>query len=361
MRAAVLHEVGRPLEILDLDLAPLADHQVRVRVVASGVCHSDLSVMNGSMPQPTPCVPGHEGAGIVEAIGAAVTRVRPGDHVVLSWLPPCRKCFYCLGGQPYLCEEGIAAMYAGPYATVGNVGIWRGLGTATFAELAQVPERSVVRIDASIPLEIAALVGCAVTTGVGAVFHTARVEPGTTVAVVGCGGVGLSAIQGARLAGASRIIAADLRANRLALASQMGATDVVDASAGDPVAAVRGLTGGRGVDHAFEVVGRSDTIRLSFAMTRRGGTTTLVGAGRLDDEVRFNAMELFADAKRVLGCLYGSSDPDRDFPLLLEHHRAGRLELDRLVTRRISLDEVNDAFAAMEAGEGARTVIAFDR
>ncbi len=357
----MLHQYGDPLIIEDVTLSELRSDQVRVRIAASGVCHSDLSIQNGSIPFPLPAVLGHEGAGVVEEVGDAVTRVAPGDHVVLCWVPPCRSCYYCLRNQPVLCQQGMADAFGAPYGSSGEVSLLAGLGTATFAEETLVLERAVVPIDKSIPLEIAALVGCAVTTGVGAVINTAQVEPGSTVAVVGCGGVGLSAIQGARLAGASSIIAVDRAPAALERATRMGATSVVDASATDPVEAVRELTGGHGVDYAFEVVGASPTIKLAFAMTRRGGTTTLVGAGRGDDQVNFTAMELFVDAKSILGCVYGSADPDRDFPRLLELHGAGQLELDRLITRRIALDEVNEAFRAMEAGEVARSVIVLDR
>jgi S-(hydroxymethyl)glutathione dehydrogenase/alcohol dehydrogenase len=359
VKAAVLPEVGAPLQIADVELGPVGPHQVQVRIAASGVCHSDLSMQNGAIPYPVPAVLGHEGSGVVEAVGPAVTRVRPGDHVVLSWIPPCRACPTCLGGQPVLCERGLTDALSAPYATWQGRPLLAAMGTATFAERALVLERSVVPIDPSLSLEVAALVGCAVTTGVGAVINTARVPPGSTVAVVGCGGVGLSVVQGAVVAGAASIVAVDRVSGKLALASSMGATDVVDASECDSVEAVRDLTRGRGVDFAFEVVGAPPTIKQAFGMTRRGGTTVLVGAGRPDESVTFTAMELFVDAKSILGCVYGSADPDRDFPRLLELDRAGRLHLDRLISRRIALDDVNDAFRAMRAGEVARSVIVF--
>lgn len=359
MRAALLREYGKPLEIVDVELAPLAPHQVRVRVAASGVCHSDLSVAQGKLPFPPPCVLGHEGAGVVEEVGDAVSRVVPGDHVVIAWNPACRDCEWCRAGQPFLCERGLADAFGAPYGTVGGEPVLAGMTTATFAETTQVLEKAVVPIDPDVPLEIAALVGCAVTTGVGAVLNTAQVQPGETVAVVGCGGVGLSAIQGAVVAGASTIVAVDLSAERLVYASEMGATDTVDATAADAVDAVRALTGGIGTDHTFEVVGRSETIRQAYDMTRRGGTCTLVGAGASDDRVTFDAMEMFFTGRRILGCVYGSADPDRDFSRFLELYRAGRLPLERLITDRIELDGVNDAFAAMQAGQGARSVVVF--
>jgi S-(hydroxymethyl)glutathione dehydrogenase/alcohol dehydrogenase len=307
-----------------------------------------------------PTVLGHEGAGVVVEVGAEVTRVVPGDHVVLTWMPACRRCFWCLRGQVMLCEVGLAESLSGAYAAVRGTPLVRGLGTATFGEQTLVPEGEVVRIDPSVPLELAALVGCALATGVGAVWHTAQVTPGSSVAVIGCGGVGLSVIQGARLAGATTIVAVDQVGSKLELAKAMGATAVVDASIEDAVAAVRGHTGGRGADFGFEVVGRAQTIRTAFASVRRGGTAVLVGAGSPADEVSFSAFELFVDAKTVIGCVYGSTDADRDFPVLVELVREGSIDAEGLVTRRIGLDDVNEAFRAMEAGEVARSVIVYD-
>lgn len=359
VRAAVVREVGAPFTVEDIELAPCGPRDVRVRMAASGVCHSDLSVQQGSIPFMFPTVLGHEGAGVVAEVGEAVTRVAVGDHVVLTWMPPCRRCFYCLAGQTMLCERGLAEALGGDYATVDGEKLVRGLGTATFAEETLVPEGEVVPIDPSVPLELAALVGCALSTGVGAVWHTAGVAPGSTVAVVGCGGVGLAVVQGARLAGASVIVAVDPVADKLAMAKAMGATAAVDASGGDPAAAVRELTGGRGADYAFEVVGRSETIRTTFSMARRGGTVVLVGAGSPEDKVSFSAFELFVDAKTVHGCVYGSTDPDRDFPVLVDLVRRGAIDAEGMVTRRIGLGDLDDAFRAMQAGEVARSVIVF--
>jgi S-(hydroxymethyl)glutathione dehydrogenase / alcohol dehydrogenase len=359
VRAAVVHEVGGPVVVEDIQLAPLGPHDVRVEMAASGVCHSDLSVQNGTIPFMFPTVLGHEGAGVVAEVGEAVTRVAPGDHVVLTWMPACRRCSWCLSGQTMLCEVGLAESLAGPYASLDGRPLVRGLGTATFGEQTLVPEGEVVRIDPSVPLELAALVGCALATGVGAVWNTARVTPGSTVAVVGCGGVGLSVIQGARLAGARTVVAVDRVAAKLDLAQAMGATAVVDASAEDATAAIRAHTGGRGADFSFEVVGRAESIRTAFTGARRGGTVVLVGAGSPAEEVTFSAFELFVDAKSVVGCVYGSTDADRDFPVLVDLIRTGALDADALVTRRIELDEVNDAFRAMENGEVARSVIVY--
>lgn len=358
--AAVLHDVGEPLVVEDIELAPVGPRDVRVRIAASGVCHSDLSVQQGDIPFMFPTVLGHEGAGVVEEVGEQVTRVAPGDHVVLTWMPPCRGCFWCLEGQPMLCEQGLAESLGRPYASVGGANLVRGLGTATFAAETLVPDGSVVPVDRSVPLELAALVGCALSTGTGAVWRTARVPPGSSVAVVGCGGVGLSVVQGARLAGASSIIALDQVASKLEAARTLGATAVVDVSENDAATAVRELTGGRGADYAFEVVGKAPTIRSAFGATRRGGTTVLVGAGSPADEVTFSAFEMFVDAKTIVGCVYGSTDPDRDFPILADLVGSGRIDGPAMVSRRIGLGDVNEAFRAMTAGEVARSMIVFD-
>ena len=360
MRAAVLREVGRPLEVEDVELRWPRDGMVRVRIAASGVCHSDLSLRNGALPGLMPAVLGHEGAGVVTEIGPGVRHLSEGDHVVLSWVAPCRACFHCLRAEPELCEHGMDHAFGAPYGTAGGDDVHCGLGTGTFAEETVVPEAAAIRIDPEFPLDLAALVGCAVTTGVGAVLNTAAVAPGETVAVIGCGGVGLAAIQGARLAGAAAVVAVDRVAGKLEMARANGATHVVESGSGDAVTAIRAVTGGRGVDHALEVVGLSSTISMAYQAARRGGTVTVVGAGRFDDPVSFTAMGLMADAKRLQGCVYGGTDPARDIPKLIEFAENGQLDLDRLVTDRISLDDVNDAFLAMEAGEVARSLIAFD-
>jgi S-(hydroxymethyl)glutathione dehydrogenase/alcohol dehydrogenase len=356
----VLRGTGDEFALEDLRLRLLGPRDVHVRVAASGVCHSDLSIQNGTIPHPLPAVLGHEGAGEVIATGPDVTTVAPGDHVVLAWVAPCRACFFCLRGHPELCEHGLDHAFASPYASASDgTTFLAGFGTATFGEETIVPERACVKIDAEFPFDLAALVGCGVVTGIGAVCNSAHVEPGASVAVIGCGGVGLAAIQGARLAGAAPIVAVDRVAYKLALARGCGATEVVDASTTDPVAAVRERTSGRGADHVFEVVGRSDTIQAAFEMTRRAGTCTIVGAGSFTDMVQFGAMELMVGAKTLRGCVYGSTDPARDFPEIVRLQQLGRLDLDALVTRRIALEELNDAFRAMQAGEVARSIIVY--
>ena len=357
MRAAVLEVVGEALRIAEVQLRPVGPGEVRVGLAASGVCHSDAAVAGGGIPQPVPAILGHEGAGVVAEVGADVTDVAAGDHVVLSWLAPCRRCFYCENGQVELCERGMDHAFSMDHATWGQEKVGAAFGTATFAEETIVPATAVVRIGPALPLDLAALIGCAVVTGVGAVRNSAAVHAGESIVVVGCGGVGLAAIQGARLAGAAPIIAVDRVPSKLAMAEANGATHTVDAGAGDVATAVKAITGGRGTDHAIEAVGRSATIVDAWASVRRGGTVTVVGAGGFDDPVSFPAMNLMVDAKTIRGCVYGGTDPARDVPAMVELAINGDLDLDLLVTRRIPLDDVNGAFAAMAAGEVARSVI----
>lgn len=359
MRAAVLREFGGKMPVEELALRDPGPNEVRIRVAACGVCHSDLSVQQGLMPLSLPSVLGHEGTGTVVEVGSDVTTVTTGDHVIMAPIAPCRQCFFCLRGQPTLCEQGFNHMFV-PYAHAGSEPINPGLGPAAFGEETIVPAASVVPLDASFPIEIAALIGCGVVTGVGAVVNSAHVEAGATVAVIGCGGVGLAAIQGARMSGASQIIAIDRVAERLEHATGSGATETVDASSGDPVAAVRELTEGRGVDYSFEVVGLSTTIRQAYDVARRGGTMTVVGAGAFDDMVSISAANLMVDGRTVRGCVFGSTDPLRDFPRLVRWQERGLLDLERLVTKRIGLDDIDHAFGEMIDGKGARSVIVFD-
>lgn len=360
VKAAVMREVGVAPRIEDVELAPPGPGMVAVSLAATGVCHSDLSLLEGTIPQQTPAVMGHEGAGVVTALGPDVTSVGVGDHVVLSWIAPCRRCSFCLGGQVELCEHGIDHHFASPYGTANGDPVVCAFGTGTFAEETVVPEAAAIRIDPTFPLDLAALIGCAVVTGVGAVVNVARVSPGDTVAVVGCGGIGLAAIQGARLAGAARIVAIDRVPVKLELARANGATDTAAAD-DDPVAAVQALTGGRGVDHAIEAVGSSRTIAVAYAMARRGGAVTVVGAGAFDDPWSLAAMNVMVDAKRVQGCVFGGTDPARDIPRVVALAQRGALDLEQLVSRRISLDGVNEAFEAMAVGETARSLVVFDR
>jgi Zn-dependent alcohol dehydrogenase len=363
----------QPLEITELDLADPKDGEVMVRLGACGVCHSDLSAVNGTLPAMTPCVLGHEGAGVVEKVGPGVTSVGPGDHVVLSWVPQCGRCYTCLRGQPQLCEMSFATALSGGLLdgtsrfSLDGLPVYQMTASGCFTEYTTVPSISVVKVDPDMPFDKAALLGCGVLTGMGAVRNTARVEEGATVAVIGTGGVGLSVILGAKLAGAAQIIAVDISADKLELAEGLGATDVVDASAGNPVAAVQALTGTtpagmpRGVDYAFEVVGSAPTVEQALMMTRRGGTAVAVGVPRMDATINLSLFaHLFLNERRLVGCVYGSSNVQRDVQLYADLYMRGRLDLDALVSRTIPLDDVNGAFDAIEKGEVARSVIVFD-
>ncbi len=359
MKAVVLRQVGQPTAVEEIALRSLGRREVRVRLIASGVCHSDLSLRDGSIPTLLPCALGHEGAGVVTEVGDAVANVAPGEHVVLTWIVPCRSCPHCLRGETHLCAHGYDHAYGKPYAKSGAGPVWAGMGVGSLAEETLLPAAAVVPVDKSLPLDQAALLGCGVTTGVGAVVRTAGVRPGQSVLVIGCGGVGLAAIQGARLAGAAPIIAADRVAAQLPAAVANGATHTVDASEADLTAAVKDLTGGAGADHGIEVVGKPVTIRAAYDATRRGGRVTLVGAAGIKAEVMFPALSLMTDGKTIQGSVYGASDPARDIPVLAELAQRGQLDLEALVTRRIGIDDVEAAFTDMSAGRGARSLVCF--
>ncbi|SHN12052.1 zinc-binding dehydrogenase [Actinacidiphila paucisporea] len=359
VRAAVLPAVNAPLVVTEIDLPEPGPGQVRVRLAAAGVCHSDLSLSNGTLRQPVPAVLGHEGAGTVVAVGDGVDRVAPGDKVVLNWAPACGSCHFCGLGEVWLCaNSGNAA--AAPYATLAADGsaLHPGLGTAVFAEETVVAAGAVLPLPDGVPLTDAALLGCAVLTGYGAVHHSAAVRPGESVAVYGVGGVGLAVLQSARIAGAGRIIAVDVAPGKEELAIAAGATDFVVAGE-DTAKRVRGLTGGHGADVAVECVGRADTIRTAWSSTRRGGRTTVVGIGGQDQKVIFSALELFYFGRTLSGCVYGNCDPTQDLPVLAGHVREGRLDLSGMVTEHIGLDGIPAAFEAMTAGRGGRALIVF--
>ncbi len=360
IRAAVLHEFGQPLVVEELELDPPKAGEVGVRMAASGVCHSDLHVAHGTHPTSLPVILGHEGAGIIEQVGPGVTGLQPGDHVLLTWLPYCGHCRECVRGRPNICENTAwydATMEDGTCRFHMRGQDVHHYNTSSFAERSVVPARTAIKVDPSLPLAELALMGCAVMTGVGAVVNTAQVRPGDTVAVVGCGGVGMNVIQGARIAGAGAIIAVDVVPAKLELARQMGATDVIDASEHDPVEAVRELVPG-GVDHAFEALGRPETIATAIALIGRGGEALLIGMAPPDARVGIDALTTTLEERCVRGSWYGSCVPLRDIPLLVDMYRDGRLQLAPLITR-CGLEDVNDAFARMEAGETARSVIVY--
>jgi S-(hydroxymethyl)glutathione dehydrogenase / alcohol dehydrogenase len=360
MRAAVLYEFNAPLVVEELELDPPKAGEVLVRMAASGVCHSDLHVVRGTHPTALPIVLGHEGAGIVEAVGPEVADLAPGDHVLLSWLPYCVRCRQCVRGRPNRCENVAwydATMEDGTCRFHRDGSPVHHYNTSSFAERSVVPARTAIRVDPALPLTELALLGCAVMTGVGAVLNTAQVRPGESVAVVGCGGVGLNVVQGARIAGATAIVAVDTVPAKLELALELGATHTVDAGAVDPVEAVLELVGG-GVDHAFEALGRPETIETTLGLTGRGGQAVLIGMAPPEARVPLDALTLTLEERCVRGSWYGSCVPLRDFPLLVELYRDGRLRLDSLIAT-CTLDEVNDAFRRMEAGETARSVIVY--
>ncbi|MFJ8930767.1 MULTISPECIES: Zn-dependent alcohol dehydrogenase [unclassified Streptomyces] len=359
VRAAVLPAVGSPLEIADIDLPEPGPGQVRVKLAAAGVCHSDLSLTNGTMRVPVPAVLGHEGAGTVVSVGDGVTHVAPGDGVVLNWAPSCGSCHACTLGEVWLCANALtgAANIHAKRASDGS-DLHPGLNVAAFAEETVVAANCVLPVPDGVPLIDAALLGCAVLTGYGAVHHSARVREGETVAVYGVGGVGLATLQAARIAGASKIIAVDVSPEKEALARAAGATDYVVASE-TTAREIRGLTDKQGVDVAVECVGRAVTIRTAWESTRRGGRTTVVGIGGKDQQVTFNALEIFHWGRTLSGCVYGNCDPAQDLPVLAEHIREGRLDLSTLVTERIALDGIPAAFDNMVAGKGGRALVVF--
>jgi len=359
VKGAVFVGQGADMPVEELELAEPGFGEVLVRYGASGLCHSDLSVLNGTLPIPGPSILGHEGAGTVEAIGPGVEKVKVGDTVVVSFIPACGQCWHCVRGESQLCDVGF---FAPPKFTRSDGALLAGAlgGCATFAECTVISERSVVKVETDVPVEQLALIGCGVTTGTGAVLNTANVQAGSTVAVIGCGGVGTAAIQGARIAGASVIVAVDTMQSKVDMAMKLGATHgVVAGGTSDPVAAVKDLTAGRGVDFAFEVIGHAATLAQAYGMVRRRGTAVAVGVPRFDAQLEVPIGDLIFGEKTVIGSLYGSAQVNRDFPRLVRLVESGQLDLDAMVSSRISLGDVNDGFRAMEAGEVIRSVITY--
>jgi S-(hydroxymethyl)glutathione dehydrogenase / alcohol dehydrogenase len=357
MRAAIFVEQDGDLVVEDVKAADPGARDVVVRVTASGVCHSDLSVINGTLPMPPPAILGHEGTGIVEDVGAEVSRVKPGDRVIGSFIPACGVCWYCRNQHSNLCEQTYAVMGTPRATRDDGTSLPSMTGLGTFADVMTCDEISLVKVETDLPDEQLALIGCGVTTGVGAALNTAQVVPGSTVAVVGCGGVGQAVIQGAKIAGAARIIAVDPVELKRKTALQLGATDAVDPSDGNATAQVQALTGGRGADYAFEVIGNPVTVQQAFDMARPGGACVVVGVPRFDQTIELPSMPLVLQEKRVLGTVYGSAQVNRDFPRLIGLVEQGRLDLGHMVSRRMKLDDINDAFKAMQAGEVIRSVI----
>jgi S-(hydroxymethyl)glutathione dehydrogenase/alcohol dehydrogenase len=361
MRAAVLRTTGDDkLEIRDdIELGPVGPGEVKVKIHATGVCHSDVSGMNGTIPQPAPFVPGHEGAGVVTEVGEGVSSVQVGDHVIIAWSAPCGSCKFCIDRkQPNLCMNVQMAAFGAVHFTQAGAPIFGFAGSGTWAEEMIMPQQGVVKIDPDTPHEIASLVGCGVMTGVGAALNTAQVTPGSSVVVFGCGGVGIAAIQGARVAGASEIVAVDLVDSKLEDAQRFGATHAVKPD--DLEGAKASITGGDGFDYAFEAIGLPQTMRTAYDVTRRGGMTCIIGVGGADKTLSFNAFELFFDEKTIKGSYYGSADVRSDFNRMLNLWRNGRLDLEGMISKRIAIDDVNEAVDDLKAGTVIRSVITFD-
>lgn len=373
VRAALLKKMGlpppyaasRPLEIVDLDLAPPGRGEVLVRVKAAGLCHSDLSVIDGSRPRPTPMALGHEAAGVVERLGEGVEDLAVGDHVVLVFVPSCGRCRPCAHGRPALCEPGARANGAGTLLSGARrlsfaaAPVHHHLGVSAFAERVVAARESCVRIDPGLPFELAALFGCAVLTGVGAVVNTAKVEPGASVAVIGLGGVGLSAVLGAKLAGARQIVAVDLSDEKLAFAQRLGATDAVNAGAGGAAEGLRELSGG-GVEFAFDMAGALPALELAYAVTARGGTTVTAGLPHPDKRMALAPVTLVAEERTLKGSYIGSAAPMRDVPRFISLFQAGKLPVDALLTHRLRLEGINEGFDRLAQGVGVRQVVLFD-
>jgi S-(hydroxymethyl)glutathione dehydrogenase/alcohol dehydrogenase len=352
----VARERGAEAAVAELHLPEVGPGQVRVRIRAAGVCHSDLSMVNGTLRPPYPLVLGHEAAGEVVETGEHVTRAAVGDHVVLNWQPACRDCWFCAHGEPWLCatSSGVAALENG--VTLDGAPVHVALGLGAFAEQVVAPANAIIRVPEQLDFAVAALLGCSVLTGTGAVRNTARVAGGESVLVIGLGGVGLSVVAAARAAGAADVIAVDVSEAKKGLAEAAGATDFL-VSSDNLSKDIRSRTSGRGADHAFECVGRAATIRAAWRATRRGGQVTVVGMGRADDMVELSALDIFSSARTLRASVYGSADPDVEIPALAEDVLSGALSLDHLITDRIGLSDVPAAFERMSRGEGARSVV----
>jgi S-(hydroxymethyl)glutathione dehydrogenase/alcohol dehydrogenase len=353
MKAAVYRGGGQRVAIENVDVRTPGPGEVRVAIKAAGLCHSDQSVTDGTIPYPVPVVLGHEGAGVVESVGPGVTSVKPGDTVVLSTLAHCGRCPACEQAKPTLCRNAPNPKDTRPF-TIGGETAYQFANTSTFAELTLVREQSAIPIDARVPFDRACLIGCGIVTGVGAVLNRAKVEAGATMAVFGVGGIGLNVVQGGVLAGAAKIIAVDVNRDKLALAEAFGATHAIDASRGDPVEAIRQLTGG-GADYSFEAVGNLATIQQALDAIAPGGTLTIVGVPKIGSKFEFVVHALYNN-KAILGCRYGAARPRPDFPMLADLYLTGRLNIDELITRHYALDQVAGAIDDLKSGALARGV-----
>ena len=359
-RAALLFEPRSTVEIHDVDIPPLDDDEVLVRVAATGVCHSDLLPIEGQFtPSHWPIQLGHEGVGYVEAVGDRVARTKPGDRVVVSFVPSCGACWWCARGESHLCAtHGTGLVHQRPRAFIdGDRPVYTAFGVATFAELTKLGETYVIPIESDLPDDQLALVSCSLATGVCAVLNTAAVRAGDSVAVVGLGGVGLAAVQGARLAGAETIVGIDPLPDRRAAAASLGATTVLDPFDGSPVKTTRLLTGGRGVDHAFEAAGRADAAALGYRLIRRGGKLVLLGAIPPHEAAAWTPADQTAAGKQVLGSVFGSAQVRRDFPMLVSLIEAGRLDVSSIISAHVPLNDINTALRGLQDGSGIRSVV----
>jgi len=360
MKAAILHKVGEPLTIEDVQISTPGPREVLVKTAATGVCHSDLHFVKGHYPIPMPVVLGHESAGVVEEVGSQVSYVKPGDHVITCLSVFCGHCEHCLSGNMARCNspETMRGKDESSRLSYNDQSMFQFANLSSFAEQLLIHEHALVKIRDDMPLDRAALIGCAVITGVGSVFHTAQVEPGSTVAVIGCGGVGLSCINGADIAGAGRIIAIDSSESKLGMAREFGATEVINASERNPIDAVRELTG-RGVHYSFEAIGLKETAEQAFSMLTAGGTATIIGMIPVGVKIELSGSS-FLQEKRIQGSSMGSNRFRIDMPRLIDFYMAGRLHLDEMISKRIKLEQINEAFKDMEAATTARSVIVFD-
>jgi S-(hydroxymethyl)glutathione dehydrogenase/alcohol dehydrogenase len=358
MKAAILHAPDQPLTIEEIDINAPADNEVLVHTAVSGVCHSDMHYVDGKRAIPYPAVLGHEASGIVEAVGADVTYVRPGDHVIMSFRPFCGQCKFCLSGRPNLCAASQSVTGGTPRLSWDGQPVTQLASVGSFGETMLTTEGGVLKIPDDMPMAEAALVGCAVMTGVGAALYTAKVPGGAVVAVFGCGGVGLNIIQGCRIAGASRIIAIDVRDNKLEMAKQFGATDIINASNVDAVEAAKDLTGDQ-VEFAFEAIGNTAVARQAFDTVEVGGTAVIVGLMPDDSEISVPG-PAFLQEKKMIGCLYGSTRFREHMPKLIDLFQQGKLDVSGLVTKRFAQGDVNEAFQTMLNGEVARSVLVYD-
>ena len=359
MKAAICYAYGQPLSVEDVSLDPPQQGEVQVRIAAVAVCHSDVHRIRGDWRGRLPIVVGHEAAGIVEAIGAGVTTVQPGDRVAVSMLRSCGRCFQCVSGSPHLCEGTFAIGRESRLHNHDGVPLLHGLNTAAFAEAVVVDQSQVVRVPAALQLDRAALLACGVITGVGAVINTAQLRPGANVVVIGTGGVGLNAVQGAVLAGANQIIALDIADHKLATATTFGATATINSTQGEPTQQVRDLTAGRGADYVLVTVGSAQAVTQGLSLLRIGGTMVIVGLPRRDTLAQVPTYDLVSRGQRMIGSYMGSARLAIDVPWLAQLYLHGRLKIDELITARYSLDQINDAIAAMERGEALRSMIMF--